>query len=97
MGKCCLHLFLAVYGPIFLILAGSEDIKAWMRSNFDQILRLTTKLVAIVRLKIDFFTFSRVLFIQSILNLQVTRTCIISPMCSNFGQIGSPTSTLSAL
>ena len=46
-------------------------------SNFDQILLLTTELAALECLKIDVFTFSRLLLIRYILNLHVRRTYII--------------------
>ena len=42
-------------------------------------------------------TFSRLLLIRSFLYLQVTRTCIKSRMCSNFGQVGPLTTELAAL
>ena len=42
-------------------------------------------------------TLSRLLFIQSFLYLQVTRTCRKSRMSSNFGQIGPLTTELAAL
>ena len=42
-------------------------------------------------------TFSRLLLIRSFLYLQVTRTCIISRMSSNFDQIGPLTRELAAL
>ena len=42
-------------------------------------------------------TFSPLLLIRSFSNLQVMRTCIISWMSSNFGQIRPPTTELAAL
>ena len=54
-------------------------------------------LAALERLKIDVTTFSPLLLIRSFSNLQVMRTCIISWMSSNFGQIGPPTTELAAL
>ena len=42
-------------------------------------------------------TFSPLLLIWSFLYLQVTRTCIKSRTCSNFGQIGPLTTELAAL
>ena len=39
---------------------------------------LTTELAALELLKIDMSTFSRLLLICSFINLQVTRTCLIS-------------------
>ena len=41
--------------------------------------------------------FSRLFFIRSFINLQVTRTCIKSRTSSNFGQFGSLTTELAAL
>ena len=51
-------------------------IRAWMSSNFDQILLLTTELAAFKRLK-DVSVFSRWKLFRSFKNLQVTRTYII--------------------
>ena len=68
-----------------------------MSLNLGQMPPLTKELAALERLKIDVTTFSPLLLIQSISNLQVMRTCIISSMSSNFGQIGPPTSELAAL
>ena len=65
-----------------------------MNSNFDR--TLTTELVALERLKYDVTTFS-VAIDLIFLNLQVTRTCIISWMSLNFDQNGSPTTELAAL
>ena len=45
----------------------------------------------------DVSTFSRLLLIRSFLYLQVTRTCIKSRTCSNFGQIGPLTTELAGL
>ena len=47
--------------------------------------------------KIDVTTFSPLLLIRSFSNLQVMRTCIISWMSSNFGQIWPRTMELAAL
>ena len=70
-------------------------IRAWMSSKFGQI-RLQSELPLSVKI-IDVATFSRLLFIRSILYLKVSRTYIISRRSSNFGQIGPPTMELSAL
>ena len=43
--------------------------RAWMSSKFDQTRPQTTELAALERRKKDFATFSRLLLIQSILNL----------------------------
>ena len=42
-------------------------------------------------------TFSLLLLVRSFLYLQVTRTCIKSRMCMNYGQIGPLTTELAAL
>ena len=68
-----------------------------MSLKFGQICLRTAELVALERLKIDAATFSWLLFIRSILNLYVSRTCIISRRSSNFGQIGPLTMELIGL
>ena len=73
-------------------------IKAWMSSNFDIILPLTTELAAFQRLNIDVSTRFRLIFIRSFFKLAgKTRTCIISQVSANFGQTRPPTTELAAL
>ena len=73
-------------------------IRACMSLNLGQIPPLTMELAALERQKkIDVTTFSLLLLIQSFSNLQVMRTCIISLLSSNFGQIGPLTTELAAL
>ena len=73
-------------------------IKAWMSLNLGQIPPLTMELAALERLKNRRHHFFSVA-IDPILfsNLQIMRTCLISWMSSNFGQIGPPTTELAAL
>ena len=68
-----------------------------MSLNFVKIPTFTTELAASVRLKIDVSAFSRSLFTRSFLNLQITRTCLLSWMSSTFCQIGPPTTELAAI
>ena len=74
-------------------------IKAWMSLNLGQIPLLTMELAALERLKNQLHHFFSVAIdlIRSFPNLQVMRTCIISWMSSNFGQIWPPTTELAAL
>ena len=74
------------------MLAGNE---AWMSLNFGQIALLTKELAALEHLKkLMSPSFFQLILIQSFINLQVTRICIISWMNSSFGQIGPPTTEL---
>ena len=90
--------YVIIFSRLFLIGSFSylqvmrTCIKAWMSLNLGQIPPLTMKLAALERRKKshrlkNVITFSPLLLIRSFSNLQVMRTCIISWMSSNFGQI----------
>ena len=79
-----------------MILAGNEDMHTSLE-EFEFRSGLTTGYgFTLERLTIDVSTFPRLLSIRSVLDIKITRTCIISRMSSNFGQIGPPTTLLSA-
>ena len=69
-----------------MILAGNEDMYTSLEA-FEFRSDLTSGYgVTLERLKTDVSTFLRLLSIRSILDIKITRTCIISRMSSNFGQ-----------
>ena len=76
-------------------------IKAWMSSNLDRILPLTSELAALERLKKMSYnlvsTLAPSVLIGSSSYLQVTRTSMISWTSSNFNQIRPRTAELAAL